>query len=319
MKGKPLSEIQREMRSFLGEATYRELHRENLLLDVLAVALPLSSFFAIIAVIGRPGVSGPWKVGLVLLQGWLMTIMGLVNHDVFVHRRRWGGLMGWFLSALLFGVLTIRTTAYGVVHLRHHGKVGTDDDPEVYKQDVDTVAKRWLFATILGFKLGTSGKWSKSGAAYMRFRPPSREIRWRLKAEVVLVLVMLALFAAYAYFVSWQAVVLGYLAPMFLVVPLLNSIRIIIEHADIEPENPYSLATNYRTGWFTQALFLADSGDCHLVHHLYPRVPYYRVRAALRAMQPFFKQKKLAQRTSYPKLLGGWFVKGYAHRTAWPQ
>jgi fatty acid desaturase len=316
--GKPLSEIQREIRDFLGPARLDALHRQNGALDLLAVVAPVAAFVAILTHVSDPRLGAAPRAALVLAQGWLITILGLVGHDLLVHRRRYGGRFGWLLSALLFGVLSQRATAYGIVHLRHHGKVGTPEDPEVYKQDINSLSRRWLFATLLGFKIATSGRWSGGArGGYFAVDPPSAPLRSRLRAEVAVVGAIVAAFAGYAY-VDPKGVLLGYLVPLLFVAPALNSMRIIIEHADVDPENPYAIATNYRTGPLSKALFLADSGDCHLVHHVFPRIPFYRMSAAIQALAPFFEAKGVPPRVSYLRLLRGWFMKNYAHRTLWP-
>jgi fatty acid desaturase len=315
---KPLSEIQREIRAFVGQTQLDRLHKESTALDLLAIVLPIAAFAAIVRWVSAPGLSVAARAALVLTQGWLLTIMGLVNHDIFVHRRRYGGRLGWLLSSILFGVMSVRTTAYGIVHLRHHGKVGTAEDPEIYKQDINSLARRWWFVTLLGFKSATSGRWSAEGRkGYFAIEAPSAPLRWRLKADAVVVAMIFALAVGYA-FVDLEGVLLGYLIPVLLVAPMLNSLRIIIEHAALDPANPYSIATNYETGLLSKVFFLADSGDCHLVHHVFPRIPFYRMPEATRVFAPFFEAKGVAKRASYLGLLRGWFFKNYAHRTLWP-
>lgn len=315
---KALSEIQQELRDFVGPAQLAKLHAQNVALDALAVALPVAAFFAIVRWVSSPSLGPVAQAALVVAQGWLMTIMALVNHDLFVHRRRFGGRAGWLVGSVLFGLLTIRATGYGVTHLRHHGKIGTDEDPENYKQDLNSLGRRLLFVTLPGLKLATSGRWSTDGRrGYLSFKPASEQIRWRLRAEGLVIAAIVAGFLAYAC-VDFKGFLLGYLVPLLVVAPALNSLRIIIEHAELDPANPYALATSYETGLLSKVFFLADSGDCHLVHHVFPRIPFYRMSAALEAFGPFFEAKGVLKRVSYFGLLKGWFVKNYAHRSVWP-
>jgi fatty acid desaturase len=315
---KALRDIQQEVRDFVGPARLAELHGQNAALDLLAVVLPVAAFLAILRWVSSPALGPLAQAALVVTQGWLMTIMALVNHDLFVHRRRYGGHAGWLVSSMLFGLLTIRATAYGVTHLRHHGKIGTEEDPENYKQDINSLGRRLLFVTLPGVKLATSGRWSTDGRrGYLRFKPPSEQIRWRLHAEGLVTAAIIAGFVGYGFF-DFKAFLLGYLLPLLVMAPALNSLRIIIEHAELDPENPYALATSYETGLLSKVFFLADSGDCHLVHHVFPRIPFYRMSAALETFAPFFEAKGVLKRVSYLGLLKGWFVKNYAHRTVWP-
>ena len=85
-----------------------------------------------------------------------------------------------------------------------------------------------------------------------------------------------------------------------------------LEHFDLDRANPLWIGTFYRTGPLTRLMFWWDAGDCHLVHHFYANIPFYRVGAALRLMRPLLARAGVLEQRSLPRLLAEWFS-GRAH------
>jgi fatty acid desaturase len=235
-----------------------------------------------------------------------------------VHRLRWGRPLSWLQSAIAFGLVTSSGTGYSRTHIRHHAKIGMPEDTEAYKQDLTTAGRRLAFCTLVGIKLVRSGRWAtpRRKGYYDTGERSALEQR-QARIERCFVIGTLVAVAVYAWFDPMRAF-MGYVVPLAVFAPVLNTLRIIIEHADTDPANPYAVATNYRTGFCSQLFFLAGSGDCHLVHHVFPRIPCYRMPAAVRALRPLIAAKGVPERRSFPALLKGWFIDGYAHRSNWP-
>ena len=92
----------------------------------------------------------------------------------------------------------------------------------------------------------------------------------------------------------------------------------VLEHADADPDNPFNWSTWYRTGPVTRLLFFWDSGDCHVIHHIYPRLPFYNMSRAVRLMEPVMTAAGVVQRHSFLQMLKGWFIDNHPHRSQWP-
>jgi fatty acid desaturase len=313
-----LSGVQAECREFLGADEIKRLHSESLALDLLVTFLPLAAAALCFWAVGLPDLPWGGRIGLSLMIAWLLTLNGLVAHDLCVHRLRWGRTLSWLQSAIAFGLLTSSGTGYGRTHIRHHAKIGTPEDTEAYKQDLTTVGRRLAFCTLVGIKLVRSGRWAaprRRGYYDTGERTPLEQRQARIERYFVIATVLAVL--VYAWFDPMRAF-MGYFVPLAIIAPVLNTLRIIIEHADTDPSNPYAVGTNYRTGFCGKLFFLADSGDCHLVHHVFPRIPCYRMPAAVRGLRPLIASKGVRERRSYAALLKGWFVNGYPHRSDWP-
>lgn len=313
-----LREVRQGLRAALGADTIAALHRPDALLDNLAVLGSFAAFVVSVAVLGTLPLGLPW-LALFVAQGFLLQWMGLVSHDAFVHRRIWGEAGSWFGSLLLTLPRLSLPTGYEQAHLAHHRCIGTPGDTEAYKQYLDTRGKRLLFLTIAGVKLAQAGRLAAQEGlrAYHDVSGQGAAIERRARIErglfraALLALIVLALF--------WpRLVLLGYLVPVLVMGPIVNTLRIVMEHAEANPGNPWHWSTCYRTGRISRLLFCWDSGDCHLVHHVFPRLPFYRMGRAVELMRPVLLAHSVVERVSYWQLLKGWLLQVYPHRSLWP-
>jgi fatty acid desaturase len=302
----------------LGPEAIARLHRGSPLLDWAAIVV-LPALF----VTGAMALA-TWHLGLVwglcfVLQGFVIQAFGYVVHDLFVHRRVGGGA-GYYIGAVFELVITFRRTWYALYHLDHHAHMNTPDDPEAYKQDLDCRWKRVLFLTLPGAILAMSRRLKPSQpisphVAASALAPPDREAVWCLRFERGLALLALGT-AGLTALAWWQLVVFGYLLPLVLVTPIASALRVLLEHAEADDDNVFHCGVFYRTGPVSGPLFFWDAGDCHIVHHIYPAIPFYRIPEALRLMRPILVEHGARER-SLGALLHGWFVRNEAHRTVW--
>lgn len=309
--------IRTELLQHLGRDTIMAIHKQSRTWDLLAVAMSILAFAGLIAAIAVLPF-GPLWLACIVLQGMVLVIIGLVNHDLFVHRKIFGDRGSWIASVLVTLPLPFHPTGYAQAHLAHHRSIGSERDTEAYKQDLNTRLRRLAFCTLIGVKRVTAGAWATpKRPPYLSLRMDHAELNRRVAVEKRLQAAISLLLLAAAW--MWpRALIFGYFVPSLVIVPVLNTLRILIEHADLNPDNPYHIATFYRTGWFTRLIYLWDSGDCHLIHHIYPNIPYYRIGKALKVMRPFLLERGVVERHSYAALIWGWIVKNYPHRSLWP-
>jgi fatty acid desaturase len=271
--------------------------------------------------IGLATLSGVIWWSLLVLQGFILQMFGYVVHDLFVHRSV-GGRVGYYIGAILELPITMRRTWYAHYHTDHHDVMNTKEDPEAYKQDLNTRVKR-LFCLTLPGTFAAMARRLKPKQAFSPHipmaplnLPESGELRWRLRFEKVLLSVWI-IFNVVMAVAWWELVVFGYLVPFAIVTPIASTLRTILEHAECDPGNVFHCATFYRTGPITGPLFFWDAGDCHIVHHLYPAIPFYRMPAAVRAIAPVLRAHGAVERRSLFVLLHGWFWRVEAHRSIW--
>lgn len=305
-----MTEVRVALRSALGDRTLRELQRPDARLDALGFVAVWAAVLGLgVGLVVLP--AGPlWPLWLLclVLQGFALQLLALLFHDLFLHRGVGGPRWSWPLAVVCTLPLFIRPTAYLLFHRRHHRYLGTDEDSEAFKQEVDTRWKRIALATLPGFL--AQRRWPIAA------EDVSPRMAARLRTETMLVrgyalVLVLAL-------VLWpREVGLAYLLPLVLTMPLASVLRILLEHAEADPDNRFHVATYYRTGFFTRVLFLWDCGDCHLVHHAFDQIPFYRMGRAVELLRPFLLRAGVVSRTSLVALLRGYYVEVFPHRARW--
>lgn len=293
----------------LGTEQLAALHAPNLPLDVAAIFGSIAAFLLLAWQLAVRGVGDPlWWVFL-LLQGNLIVVMGIINHDAFVHRKLFPTPFRWVISSILAWPAQLRSALYERQHLGHHRHLGTDDDTEMHKHGIDTAFRRFVYATpaLLVFRAvfyrGLVVKQASRPAAGGEQRE-----RWERNTRFALVALALASLAW-----DWRLLVVGYLLPFATVTPLVNTLRIVLEHFDLERDNPLWVGTFYRTGWVTRPMFWWGTGDCHMVHHFYANIPFYRMPAALRLIRPILQKEGVYEHRSLLPLLKDWFTASRGH------
>jgi fatty acid desaturase len=303
----------------LGPTAIAQLHRPLPFLDWVTIGGLPAIFAALVVALTWLDFGLLW-LGCLILQGFVIQALAYATHDLFVHRRVGGHRVGYFIGVLFDCPILTRRTWYALYHLDHHAHMGTPQDPEAYKQDLDTRWKRVVCLTLPGLFL-LFARLLKPAVA----QSPEIAMRWlakptpalvrRLQRERLAVLGALGLVAVLSYW-WWRPAVFGYLLPFFVVTPMASMLRLILEHAETTPGNLFHCATFYRTGRISRPAFFWDAGDCHLVHHLYPAIPFYRMGKALALMNPIFVRNGARER-SFFDLLAGFFVRNEPHRAPW--
>jgi fatty acid desaturase len=295
----------------LGTEQLARLHAPNMALDLVAIFGAIALFLSCAWQLATGSISNPlWWLCLVV-QGDLIIVMGIMNHDAFVHRKLLPTPLRWVISSILAWPAQLRSALYEKQHLMHHRALGTDGDTEMHKGGIDTRFRRFVYATpaLIAYRAifyrslvvqqPARERAAHGGEARLRWEKFTRYGIWLLVA------------AAAAW--DWRLVVFGYLLPFAVVTPPLNTVRIVLEHFDLDRENPLWVGTFYRTGFFTRLMFWWGTGDAHLVHHYYANIPFYRMPAALRLMRPIMQRAGVYEHRSLPNLLWQWFSASRGH------
>lgn len=298
----------------LGAETIRGLHRASRALDALVFVGLWSVIASLFVGLGTLPV-GPWWAALLVLQGFALQALAYLAHDLFVHRQA-AGRWSASLAAFCLAPLTFSASEYRASHLAHHRHLGSPLDTEGYKADFD---RRWVKLVYLvapGALMIMKRRFRRAGTPLPP--PPAHEpaVTARIQRERRAMLAFFGLVTVAA--ALWpRLVLLGYVLPIFVAVPAVSSLRLILEHGEMNPANPYHSSTCYRTGPLTRLLFFWSVGECHLVHHLFPGIPVYRLKAACDAMMPALKREGVIVRTSLPRLVVQWFILNRKHATVW--
>lgn len=295
----------------LGADRIAALNRPIVALDVLAVFGAIALFLLLAWELATGSIHDVLWWACLVLQGDLIVVMSIVNHDVFVHRKFMPPRVRWVLSQVLNWPAQIKGSIFESRHLTHHRELGTDRDTEFYKRGLDSALRRWLYITpvlmvfrsVIYRETGVleNVKPAHGGDQRLRWEKNTRRVIWALA------LGSLAL--------DWRLLVFGYVLPMAFIAPVFNTVRIMLEHFDLDRSNPLWVGTFYRTGFLTRPLFLWSTGDCHLVHHYFAAIPFYRMPQALKLMAPILRRQGVYEHRSLLPLLADWFSGARSHWT----
>ncbi|WP_041675333.1 fatty acid desaturase family protein [Ramlibacter tataouinensis] len=305
----------------LGTEQLARLHAPNLALDLAAIVGSIALFLVCAWKLATGSFKDPlWWLCLVV-QGNLIIVMAILNHDAFVHRKLFPQRLRWVVSSVLAWPAQLRSALYESQHLKHHRALGTDGDTEMHKQGIDTRLRRLVYATpaLIAYRAifyrSLVSQQRQTLPADPQKPPQARaahgdetRLRWEKSTRYVI----WGLVAASAAW-DWRLVVFGYLLPFAVVTPPLNTVRIVLEHFDLDRNNPLWVGTFYRTGLFTRVMFWWGTGDCHLVHHYYANIPFYRMPAALRLVRPILQREGVYEHRSLLRLLWQWFSASRGH------
>lgn len=309
----------KELVAAVGKDTIVALHRPSPWKDWLGLVVQFGVFTGLALLLGDRSLryTPVWWVAF-FLQGFVILAFGYMMHDLFMHRRVGGRTVSYILGNVTAFLSFLRFTEYRHTHGDHHKFTGTDED-EVYKQDLDTRWKRVLFCTPVGYLLAVHRLLKTKHPAVhpspegsFRVKKPDRTRHW---SECMVQLALLVLIVMVG--IRYPEVRYGYVMPLLFALPLANVLRIILEHAETNDRNTYHCATYYRTGLVTRPLFFWDAGDCHLVHHIFPAIPFYNMGRACDVLREHLLKHGVRERRSLLELCWGYFVKCQPHRALW--
>jgi len=319
MYDKTHQEATRYIHDRLGRETILALHKENHIYDALALIMVWSMILSLMVLLGTLPFGWVW-FGCFVLQGFVLQLLAFVSHGLFNHRQIGGPLVTRIGSVLCLTPLLLPATAVIKTHLEHHRFFGTEGDTEAYKQDLDRRWVKLLFLSLPGIFLVTSRKLSRRPTTDFTYMGKARHqdvnivkrIAFDQKVMIVFLVGMLVLG------IIWPSYIfLGYFLPLIFALPLASTFRTILEHADIQPENPFNSATFYKTGPVSRLLFFWNCGDCHIAHHFFPLIPFYRMNDALKLMNPIFQEQGAIEQRSVAKIFYRWFIDNKPHGTKW--
>lgn len=248
---------------------------------VLALVLPTS--FLTVAAVGFAR----------LLPLWACTpVLGLLSyaHYTLVHESIHGNivpgkpglawvhtLVGW-VGSLGIG---IAWPALMRTHVLHHSHTNTERDPDiVVKGTLLQLLGKWCINLVMGLiPLGL-----------MKFIAPARYARLRaifspadilqVSAVTALTLTLLVVSLATGHFLDW---LLLWFAPMKIGLLILNVLFQWLPHYPFDRTDRYG---NTRISLWAGGTFLSLQQNLHLMHHLWPSVPFYNYARLYRALRP---------------------------------
>lgn len=256
----------------------------------------------------------------------LLKLQHEAMHGMLVSNRKYNTWLGGLSSALMGTRFHDGTT----IHMRHHARLGANDDPNLYWYDKNNDMLLFIIKQLLGAKL-----WmfiSRTFIVLMHSIAPNHTGKLKTNTSLdsasvvinksrgisdllLLIVVQGSLFVVLTYFSSWWVYWVFILLPISTLGSFLETIRSFSEHVHNEDQTE-SLAASRRL-YFVQSnvverFILSQFGfHLHHLHHLHPTVPVFNLRSLHSWMldNQVGYDKLFVARNSYTGTLGKYIFK----------
>lgn len=298
----------------IGVEELRKLHKVNKWIDVLVITTAWILFVGtwyLIATIDF----GFLTVFLIILQGAVLgNYFYSIRHDTLMHRQ-FGGSKFAYVMGIAMSMPQLNTYTRFLKHEDHHLHVGYDLFEE-HIAEMDTVWKRWLGITVLGLGLLFTGKLKSKGTSKPNgdWKDPALVVKAK-KTEGFLHLIWFLSIVALSIFYPYTVIV-GYVIPVLIIVPALLSIKNACQHSETDVNNSMHLSVCFKANFFLRVLYCCSLGDVHIVHHIFPRIPFWKTPKAARLFRETIKAENVPIRT-FSEVLIGYYIKGKPYRKLW--
>ena len=201
---------------------------------------------------------------------------------------RWDTICGNVAAQLIL----LNFAGHRASHLRHHAHTNTDRDPDIgAKGPLAALPIKWLISNVVLLLVALPGGIHLANGLMRRLGATKASEggeesllaaqRWAVRVGVVAVLVSIPLGVVVPIVVLWiipARLTFLYLAIFFAWLP-----HFPYEHAD--------RFRNTRITLFPGSTWILLQQDRHLIHHLYPSIPWYRYRAAHRELSSLLGER----------------------------
>ena len=218
-------------------------------------------------------------------------------HRVLLSNKNRNDIVGVFLSAML----GTRLFDSRKIHMRHHAKIGTSEDPNLYWYDEKKItpdyrAVLFMFQQLFGAKLHAflirfffvlSQALSKKKLNNKRKANAISHSSSNKKAKIdIVALLIMQLFLLYLFsrLSSPWTYVLFYFLPIITLTGLIESIRTFSEHVNypmgVNDQMVHLIPRLYfvKCSLIEQAIFAPYGFHYHHLHHMYPTVPVFKLK-----------------------------------------
>jgi fatty acid desaturase len=190
-------------------------------------------------------------------------------------------------------------------HMEHHRRVATLSDPDRYKY------LRSNREGFLSFALSLTGLlfvWRALANVFGTRSPWHSQQRegYQLRDLMILVGWQVVLFAGLNSAIGWWAYFVLWWVPVYIFAFAADICRVFSEHGTLgsEEQADYSMRLiSFRSNWFERQFFAPMGMNHHAVHHLWPSIPYYRLRDAESLITARPLAKRIEWRDSYAAFL----------------
>ena len=235
-----------------------------------------------------------YALSVLIIGAWVQSrLSGLVHeaahYSLFKSRKLNDFAANWFLLFPIFGVIA----NYRTGHWAHHRHVNDEErDPDLarlrkhHPRNFPISKRRFLLEYVLLQILPHKTISYLIGRALYVAIPMKSDQAERddaLGGKVVLSLRLIyyaLLFGALTVFGWWPHYFLFWIIPFVTVYPAVIFLREIAHHGNYPDDGDFTNSRVYNARWWERGIFFPYSEDNHVLHHMFPTIPHYRVHTA---------------------------------------
>lgn len=272
--------------------TIRDLHKIDIRYNIKILV-----FFAIWTVCGYgilatdslPVQIVCWFLIACAMSG-LTILMHDGNHGLLFKKQflnRWIG----FLCGLP-GLVAV--SAYRSIHLQHHRKLHTDEDPD----NIETAAKKSMPLVLFYYVFFVIGTYLYLPfVAYTGFTLANRRVKIDIAVEyVMMAAIIIGLFLVF----PASLIVQVWLIPL-LIAAQISNVRGLTEHGMTTGGSPFTDTRTVISNRFVS--FMMCNLNYHLEHHLFPGIPWYNLPGLHNILQEEYRKAGASVYRSYTQFL----------------
>jgi fatty acid desaturase len=213
----------------------------------------------------------------VFILGSRFQAMGILMHDAAHYRAHTHRSLNEVLGEIASFATPFSMQGYRVNHLTHHRELNTDKDPDWVRTDhadykfPKTASE--IFLLLGKYVSGARSFRELKGILtdkYLNDYPARLKL---LRASLVLFLVTAAVTMGF-----WKGLLLYWLLPSLTALAFFSYVRGVAEHYGLEYEHDLNASRTVIAPAWELWLFAPHGTNYHLDHHLYPSVPFYRLK-----------------------------------------
>ena len=249
----------------------------------LALAGILPAAFATVVALGLRQTLPLWVCALVLTPisyAHYSLVHESVHGNVVARKPGWtwvNTVVGWIGSV----GLGVAWPALQRTHVRHHSHTNTDEDPDIFvKGSFGALLRKWVINTTISLiPLPLKRRLFSTGydrVAHIFSRSDTRVMTWFDLAQLALLVAALATGHGLEWLCLW-------FAPTKFAILILNIFFQWLPHYPFDRTDRYG---NTRISLWVGGRFLTLQQNLHLMHHLWPSVPFYNYGRLFKALRP---------------------------------
>lgn len=300
-----------DIRQKLGNEAIRDLHQQRPWIDwTVFIGLTALLFLLMYALYALP--LGLGWIACFIAQGYVMQSIGFFSHDAFIHRHL-GKKFGYYCNLFCMIPYFRLPTKYHPTHALHHRYLNTPQDPE-FKLFLSEVKQNRLSKIVWFSPLGVYRFMIE--AIGVNVDIPRKYIAALKREKYILCLFVLSMVLLTVLFPVFF--INGYWLPLLTILPFISMWRaLVLDHGEFDSNNPIQAITNYRSGIIFKLTHGFNSGDCHLIHHLYPNIPFYNIPKAITLFRPNLARYHVYEHTSYLSIIYLFLIKNKKRFSCW--